>query len=131
MGTTMNDRSELREFRRWVEGLSWDELQCALEFPIDADNSNEDRLLLLCQMVDGEKCVSDLEAMLDIRQPTLSQQLGVLRTEGVVETRRDGKRIYYRLASDEVLHLLNVLYGMFCPVDLQQAAAEPVLNGAQ
>jgi Nucleotidyltransferase domain len=46
MGTTMNDRSELREFRRWVEGLSWDELQCALEFPIDADNSNEDRLLL-------------------------------------------------------------------------------------
>ena len=93
--------------------------------------ANEDRLLLLCQMVDGEKCVSDLEAMLDIRQPTLSQQLGVLRTEGVVETRRDGKRIYYRLASDEVLHLLNVLYGMFCPVGLQQAAAEPVLNGAQ
>ncbi len=79
--------------------------------------ANEDRLLLPCQMVDGEKCVSDLEQMLDIRQPTLSQQLGVLRSEGVVETRRDGKRIYYRLASPEVLHLLNVLYGMFCPVD--------------
>ena len=90
--------------------------------------ANEDRLLLLCQMVDGEKCVSDLEQMLDIRQPTLSQQLGVLRNEGVVETRRDGKRIYYRLASDEVLHLLNVLYGMFCPADIQ--AAMPLLaNG--
>lgn len=90
--------------------------------------ANEDRLLLLCQMVDGEKCVSDLEEMLDIRQPTLSQQLGVLRNEGVVETRRDGKRIYYRLASDEVLHLLNVLYGMFCPADIQ--AEMPLLaNG--
>lgn len=93
--------------------------------------ANEDRLLLLCQMVDGEKCVSDLEEMLDIRQPTLSQQLGVLRNEGVVETRRDGKRIYYRLASDEVLHLLNVLYGMFCPVDSQPAAELATLNGAQ
>ena len=93
--------------------------------------ANEDRLLLLCQMVDGEKCVSDLEEMLDIRQPTLSQQLGVLRNEGVVETRRDGKRIYYRLASEEVLHLLNVLYGMFCPGDAVPAAELANLNGAQ
>lgn len=93
--------------------------------------ANEDRLLLLCQMVDGEKCVSDLEEMLDIRQPTLSQQLGVLRNEGVVETRRDGKRIYYRLASEEVLHLLNVLYGMFCPADTDAELSLPANGDAE
>ncbi len=79
---------------------------------------NRDRLLLLCQMIDGEKSVGEFEALLDIRQPTLSQQLGVLRAEGVVETRRDGKRIYYRLASREAETLLNTLYGMFCPPTL-------------
>jgi ArsR family transcriptional regulator len=77
--------------------------------------ANRERLLLLCQMIDGEKSVSELEALLGIHQPTLSQQLGVLRSEGVVETRRDGKRIYYRLASSEAVALLNTIYGIFCP----------------
>lgn len=77
--------------------------------------ANEDRLLLLCQMVDGEKCVSELEQLLDIRQPTLSQQLGVLRTEGLVATRREGKRIYYRLASPQALQILSTLYSLYCP----------------
>ena len=76
---------------------------------------NRDRLLLLCQLIDGEKSVGELEELLDIHQPTLSQQLGVLRSEGVVDTRRDGKRIYYSLASREAETLLNTLYGMFCP----------------
>lgn len=76
---------------------------------------NRERLLLLCQMSDGEKSVSELEALLDIHQPTLSQQLGVLRTEGVVNTRRDGKRIYYSLASSEATAILNTIYGIFCP----------------
>jgi DNA-binding transcriptional ArsR family regulator len=80
---------------------------------------NRDRLLLLCQMIDGEKSVSELEELLDIHQPTLSQQLGVLRTEGVVDTRRDGKRIYYRVASNETLVLLNTIYGIFCPATPQ------------
>ena len=76
---------------------------------------NRERLLLLCQMIDGEKSVSELEALLDIHQPTLSQQLGVLRIEGVVDTRREGKRIYYSLASEEAAALLNTIYGIFCP----------------
>lgn len=76
---------------------------------------NRERLLLLCQMVDGEKSVSELEELLDIHQPTLSQQLGVLRAEGVVDTRRDGKRIYYSLASKEAAAVLNTIYGIFCP----------------
>ncbi len=77
--------------------------------------ANEDRLLLLCQLSQGEACVSDLEARLGIRQPTLSQQLGVLRNEGVVETRREGKNIFYRVASPELLQLLATLYQLYCP----------------
>ena len=76
--------------------------------------SNPDRLMLLCQIAQGECCVSDLEEALDIHQPTLSQQLGVLRNEGLVNTRRDGKRIYYSVASREALAVMQVLYEQFC-----------------
>jgi len=76
---------------------------------------NEDRLLLLCQLSQGEMCVSDLEEALDIRQPTLSQQLGVLRNEGLVNARRDGKRIYYSVADAKALKVLEVLYRLYCP----------------
>ncbi len=77
--------------------------------------ANEDRLLLLCQLSQGEMSVGDLEAALDIRQPTLSQQLAVLRAEGVVQTRRDGKRIFYSVADDRLLQVLEVLHGLYCP----------------
>jgi DNA-binding transcriptional ArsR family regulator len=76
--------------------------------------ANEDRLLLLCQLTQGERCVSELEEQLGIRQPTLSQQLGVLRTEGLVSTRREGKNIYYTIADERVELLLGQLYQMFC-----------------
>ena len=76
--------------------------------------SNPDRLLLLCQISQGERCVGDLEEALDIHQPTLSQQLGVLRDEGLVNTRRDGKRIYYSVASSEAMAVMQVLYEQFC-----------------
>ena len=77
--------------------------------------ANEDRLLLLCQLSQGELCVSDLEAQLGIRQPTLSQQLGVLRNEGVVDTRRDGKNIFYSVVDPDLLEILAVLYRLYCP----------------
>lgn len=77
--------------------------------------ANEDRLLLLCQMVDGEKAVSELERLTGIRQPTLSQQLGVLRNEELVQTRREGKWIYYSVASQEALTILATLHGLYCP----------------
>lgn len=77
--------------------------------------ANEDRLLLLCQLSQGEKSVSELEELLDIHQPTLSQQLGVLRNQGLVNTRRDGKRIFYSIADDKVLALLQALYILYCP----------------
>jgi ArsR family transcriptional regulator len=76
--------------------------------------ANEDRLLLLCQLSQGELCVSELEELLGIYQPTLSQQLGVLRNEGVVNTRRQGKNIYYSVADTAVLEILVVLYRLYC-----------------
>ncbi|WP_024304416.1 helix-turn-helix transcriptional regulator [Pseudogulbenkiania sp. MAI-1] len=84
--------------------------------------ANEDRLLLLCQLVDGEKTVSELERLTAIRQPTLSQQLGVLRNEGLVATRREGKWIYYRIGRPEALVLLNALHALFCGDGAAQAA---------
>ena len=84
--------------------------------------ANEDRLLLLCQLSQGEMCVSDLESRLGIRQPTLSQQLGILRNQGVVNTRREGKNIYYSVASPELLEILGLLYRLYCPQDDAGAA---------
>lgn len=75
---------------------------------------NPDRLLLLCQLSQEELCVGELEERLDIRQPSLSQQLGVLRREGLVATRRDGKRMYYRVADARVLELLQTMYQLYC-----------------
>ena len=76
---------------------------------------NVERLLLLCQLSQGELCVSDLEAVLGIHQPTLSQQLGVLRSEGVVSTRREGKNIFYSVADPAMLEIVAVLYRLYCP----------------
>jgi DNA-binding transcriptional ArsR family regulator len=75
---------------------------------------NPDRLLLLCQLTQGEFCVSQLEALLRIQQPTLSQQLGVLREQGLVSTRRDGKQIFYTMDSHEATAIMQVLYELFC-----------------
>ncbi|MFN6998088.1 MAG: ArsR/SmtB family transcription factor [Aquincola tertiaricarbonis] len=77
--------------------------------------ANEERLLLLCQLSQGEQCVGDLEAALGIRQPTLSQQLGVLRNEGVVATRRQGKQIFYSVADERLLQILAVLAALYYP----------------
>ncbi len=76
--------------------------------------ANADRLLLLCQLSQGEQCVSELETLLGIVQPTLSQQLTVLRDEELVSTRRAGKNIYYQIASPQALAVIKVLYQQFC-----------------
>ena len=76
--------------------------------------SNRDRMMLLCQITQGEMCVGELEECLDIHQPTLSQQLTVLRNEELVETRREGKQIYYSLSNRVVLEVMNVLYRNYC-----------------
>lgn len=76
--------------------------------------TNPDRLLILCQLSQQEMSVSELEAKLGIVQPTLSQQLTVLRHADLVTTRRDGKKIFYDLSSDTALAVINTLYQEFC-----------------
>ena len=76
--------------------------------------ANPDRLLLLCQLSQGECSVGELESMLGIQQPTLSQQLAVLRREELVDTRREGKQIFYRISSPQALAVINTLYQLFC-----------------
>ncbi|MEO7335966.1 MAG: metalloregulator ArsR/SmtB family transcription factor [Caldimonas sp.] len=76
--------------------------------------ANPDRLLLLCHLVETERAVGELGEMTGIAQPTLSQQLGVLRAEGLVATRREGKSIFYRIASPAVHAVLQTLYDLFC-----------------
>jgi len=76
--------------------------------------SNRDRMMLLCQISQGEMCVGELEECLNIHQPTLSQQLTVLRNEELVQTRREGKQIYYSLTNRVALEVMNVLYRNYC-----------------
>jgi ArsR family transcriptional regulator len=76
--------------------------------------ANRDRLLLLCQLSQGEKRVGELEEDTNIQQPTLSQQLAVLREEGVVSTRRDGKHIYYKISSPIAMSVMELLYESYC-----------------
>lgn len=76
--------------------------------------ANPDRLMLLCSLVDTERCVSELEMLTGIRQPSLSQQLGILRDEGLAQTRREGKFIYYRAAPGPALDVLSLLHATYC-----------------
>ena len=76
--------------------------------------AHESRLMILCILSQGEKSVSELEEMLALRQPTVSQQLARLRADGLVATRRDGKTIHYSLASEEARVVVGAVYEMFC-----------------
>jgi ArsR family transcriptional regulator len=79
--------------------------------------ANENRLMVLCHLALGEKSVTELEQLIGIRQPNLSQQLARLRAEGLVKTRRDAKSIYYSLDSAEVTLVVQLLYKLFCVKD--------------
>lgn len=76
--------------------------------------ANADRLMLLCQLSQSEKSVGQLEKLLNIHQPTLSQQLTVLREAGLVSTRREGKNIIYSITSQSALAVMQVLSQQIC-----------------
>jgi ArsR family transcriptional regulator len=76
--------------------------------------AHADRLLLLCHLLDGGRTVGGLGAATGIRQPNLSQQLAVLRHEGLVVTRRDGKHVHYSVGSPAVAAVLQTLYRLYC-----------------
>ena len=87
--------------------------------------AHPDRLMLLCQLVGGERSVTELGVSVGMGQPSLSQQLGVLRGERLVLTRREGKQMVYRIASPAALAVLQTLYGLFCEPQPAVSVARP------
>ena len=82
------------------------------------------RLLLLCQMTDREISVSELASLTDMRMPTVSQQLALLRAQGLVSTRREGTTIYYRLASGIANEVMALLQKHFCTKEIMHSTKE-------
>ncbi len=76
--------------------------------------ANPSRLLVLCQLADGEKSVGQLERAVGLSQSALSQHLAVLRREQVVKARRAGQNVFYLLASAEAAAVMQTLYQVFC-----------------
>ena len=104
------------------EGLSEGEIDDMVENARNATNflkalAHEGRLMLLCHLASGEKSVTELEDLLSARQAAVSQQLARLRLEGLVEFRRDGKAMYYRLHDDRARRMIEMVYDMFCNPD--------------
>ena len=81
--------------------------------------AHEGRLMILCHLGAGEKSVGALEELLNIRQAAVSQMLARLRDEGLVNTRRDGKTIYYSLGDSNTEQVIELLYSLFCGQDEQ------------
>lgn len=79
--------------------------------------SNQHRLLILCQLVPGEKCVSDLEKVVGLSQSALSQHLARLRRDNLVHTRREAQTIYYSLNGEDASAVIETLYGLYCGID--------------
>jgi len=79
--------------------------------------AHEGRLMILCHLGAGEKSVGTLESLLDMRQAAVSQMLARLRDEGLVQTRREGKTIYYSLKDQNTQELIALLYRQFCSPD--------------
>ncbi|MBZ0221938.1 MAG: winged helix-turn-helix transcriptional regulator [Dokdonella sp.] len=75
---------------------------------------NDKRLLILCQLAEGERSVGQLNEHLDLSQPALSQHLAVLRDENLVTTRRDGQTIHYALAEGPAARVIQLLHEIYC-----------------
>ena len=88
--------------------------------------ANESRLLILCELLEGERCVNELERVVGLSQSALSQHLARLRRDKVVKTRRDGKTICYSLNGKETAIVLETLYRLFSEDDPSNVASAPV-----
>jgi ArsR family transcriptional regulator len=82
---------------------------------------NEKRLMVLCQLADGELSVSELQRRIGLSQSALSQHLALLREEGVVSTRRESQTIHYRIADNNVLRIIETLAELFCPPEFRKS----------
>ncbi len=81
--------------------------------------ANERRLMILCQLVEGELSVGALQTRVGVSQSALSQHLALLREEGIVATRREGQSIFYRVADPAALRVLQTLAELFCPPEMR------------
>ena len=79
--------------------------------------ANENRLMILCSLIDGEQSVSELNARIPLSQSALSQHLGSLREAGVVATRKESQTVFYRLQGDAASRVIAVLQSIYCPVE--------------
>ena len=82
---------------------------------------NERRLMILCQLTDGERSVGELLPLVGLSQSALSQHLAVLREEAVVATRREGQTIWYRIDDPAAMKVVATLAEIFCPPDMKKA----------
>lgn len=79
--------------------------------------SNQHRLMILCQLVPEERCVGELEKIIDLSQSALSQHLARLRRDNLVKTRREAQTIYYSLNGEEASTVIKTLYAIYCEAD--------------
>lgn len=80
---------------------------------------NERRLMILCQLADGELSVSEIQPRVGLSQSALSQHLAMLRQEGLVATRRESQAIYYRIVDHAAMRVIETLAELFCPPDIR------------
>lgn len=76
--------------------------------------ASEARLRILCRLVEGERSVGDLAQACALSQPAMSQQLRRLKEAGLVDGRRNGQSIYYRIKGQEVAAVLETLHRLYC-----------------
>lgn len=82
--------------------------------------SNEKRLMILCQLADGEMSVGEIQSRVGLSQSALSQHLALLRDEGVVATRRESQTIYYRVVDHAAMRIIETLAELFCPPEMRK-----------
>lgn len=83
--------------------------------------ANEKRLMVLCQLADGELAVGDIQSRVGLSQSALSQHLALLRAEGIVATRREGQAIFYRLDDPAAMRVIETLAELFCPPEMRKS----------
>ncbi|MDE2183503.1 MAG: winged helix-turn-helix transcriptional regulator [Alphaproteobacteria bacterium] len=76
--------------------------------------ANRHRLMILCQLIEGERSVGQLAEFLALRDANVSQHLSLLRKDGLVSTRRDGQTIWYAIASPPARKVIETIYQAFC-----------------
>ena len=83
--------------------------------------ANTSRLMILCQLADGELTVGDIQSRVGLSQSALSQHLALLRAEGIVATRREGQAIFYRLDDPAAMRVIETLAELFSPPEMRKS----------